>query len=737
MPVGENLFMKKRIKFHTIYLIIIITLTACTKPAVNKLPQPNFKLAEKVTAATLENHYFGKVIVPQWTKDNNAFWYVTDSHSGPELYFVEISQKSITKKRTAFHKIDNWNYSFEFNDESYTYNIYTKQVGQSSSQTYQTEIESPDGKYVAYVQDHNLFIEEKCTDQPPKQISSDGEKNYSFRESDFFFSDEDQLDDSVRYRPYAEWSPDSKYLIACRMDTRHLKDMWVINSLTYPRATLTTYKQRQPGEPRRYSETWLYDITNDCCKCLVSGKNKDIEAQFMTWSQDNNTIYLLEKEIDQLSAKIQAYDAKTGEFLKTIIEEDPGGIVITKNLIPVPGTTELLWWSRRDGHGHYYLYDEQGNLKMQVTQGDFNVKEIVTFDEENGLLYFMANGSQKDINPYYEFLYQLNIMSGQCTLLTPENANHSVYFSPDMTYFVDTFSRPDMPHKTVVRDCPGNLIMELEQPSIKELQNLNWVMPEVFTVKAADRKTDLWGVMWKPFDFNLEKKYPIITFVYPGPQFNYVPTTFFTEPNNVHLAQYGFIVIMCGTRGSSYDRSLEFSENYRGNVRDYPLADNKYAIEQLAEKYPYIDIDRVGIWGGSSGGYMAVSSLLTYPDFYKVGVSRAGQHNPETFHGWWSDYFQGVDEHGNTIPAESNLELVKNLKGHLLLIHGEIDKTVHPSQTALLVDALMKEGKDFDYLVVPGGDHGWSKNWQYVQRRIWLYFVEHLLDWHDPDVNIF
>ncbi|MBN2016891.1 MAG: DPP IV N-terminal domain-containing protein [Candidatus Cloacimonetes bacterium] len=718
-------------------VFFIFIISACTQVYDTEMSKPNLKLAEKITAATLDKHYFGGVIVPQWTRDDNTFWYVKNTSSGPELYFVDISQNSRTRMRTVFHKTDTWHYSFEYNGESYSYNSYSKQIEQSLSESAEPGIKSPDGKYVVYIQNHNLFLKKIGSNIQPRQLSLDDEKYYSFQETDFFFSDEDQYDDSKHYRPYLEWSHDSRYFVAGRIDARHLKDMWIINSLSKPRASLSTYKQRQPGEARRYAETWLYNMDNGSFACVASGKENGTENQFMTWSKDNRTIYMLEKNIDQMSAKIQAYDVKTGKFLKTIIEEESGGIVITKNLITVPGTTDLLWWSRRDGHGHYYLYDEHGNLKMQVTHGNFNVKEIMTFDAEKGLLYFMANGSQEDINPYYEFLYQLNIMNGQLTLLTPEDANHSVYFSPDNIYFVDTFSRPDMQHKTVVRDYSGNLIMELEQPSIKELQNLNWVMPEVYTVKATDRKTDLWGVMWKPFNLDPEKKYPIITFVYPGPQFNYVPTTFFTEPNNVHLAQYGFIVMMCGTRGSSYDRSLEFSEYYRGNVRDYPLADNKYAIEQLAEKYPYIDIDRVGIWGGSSGGYMAVSAMLTYPDFYKVGVSRAGQHNPETFHGWWSDYFQGVDEQGNTIPAQSNLELVNNLKGKLFLIHNEMDKTVHPSQTALLVDELMKAGKDFDYLVVPGGDHGWSKNWQYVQRRIWLYFVEHLLDWHDPDVNIF
>lgn len=243
-------------------------------------------------------------------------------------------------------------------------------------------------------------------------------------------------------------------------------------------------------------------------------------------------------------------------------------------------------------------------------------------------------------------------------------------------------------------------------------------------------------MIWKPFDFDPNKKYPIITFVYPGPQDNFVPVNFFDRLNNVHLAQYGFIVVMCDTRGSSYKRSKAFSEYYRINLRDYPLADNKCMLEQLIERYPFVNPDKIGIWGGSSGGFMAASAILQYPDFYKVSVSRAGQHEPSIFHSWWSDIFNTPIGKTESDTLYSNISIAKNLKGKLFIIHGEADMNVHPANSARLANELMKQGKYFDYIVIPGGGHGWGQNGLYIQKRIWLYFIENLMDYKLKDINI-
>jgi dipeptidyl aminopeptidase/acylaminoacyl peptidase len=293
----------------------------------------------------------------------------------------------------------------------------------------------------------------------------------------------------------------------------------------------------------------------------------------------------------------------------------------------------------------------------------------------------------------------------------------------------------------------GRLLLELETADLSRLREAGWKAPEIFKTGSAEGGMDLWGVMWKPFDFDPTRRYPVIDFVYPGPQDEGIPRTFMQGllTNNIHLAQYGFIVIMCGNRGGSYNRPVAYSEHYRGNLRDYPLADHKAVIEQLAARHVFIDIERVGIWGGSSGGFMALTAMLTYPDFYKVCVARSGQHDPSLYHSWWSEQFQGVgqragpDGHAEWASKETpgNLELARNLKGRLLLLQSEMDMNVHPAHAARMADALMAAGKRFDYFVVPGAGHEWGDRWPYVQRMIWTYFVRHLMGDDRYSVDIF
>jgi dipeptidyl aminopeptidase/acylaminoacyl peptidase len=451
------------------------------------------------------------------------------------------------------------------------------------------------------------------------------------------------------------------------------------------------------------------------------------------------------KSPDHMEGELLRVNASTGEFT-VVVNESIGALVLTMPVIELPDGQGLLWWSRRDGYGHYYLYDLEGSMKRQVTSGQFNAGEVLGIDKERRRIYFVAVGRERGRNPYYEHLYSVNFDGTELRLLTYEDAHHEISLSPSRECFVDNYSRVDTPPKTLLVDIDGRPLLELEAADISGLLSSGWRRPEILKAKAADDKTDLWGVMWKPYDFNADLKYPIISFVYPGPQDELIPLTFSDGlDNNAHLAQYGFIVIHFGSRGGSYKRSLEYSEHYRGDLRDYSLADTKAVIEDLAKRYPWIDIDRVGVWGGSSGAYAAVTSMLTYPDFYKVCVARSGPHDPSIYHGWWSDQFQGmkrtVSEDSTvrwlTEVAAGNLELAADLKGRLLLIHSEMDQNVHPAHSARMARALMAANKRFDYFVVPGAGHGWGPNWPYVQRMIWTYFVHHLMGDTRWDVDMF
>ncbi|UCG28376.1 MAG: DPP IV N-terminal domain-containing protein [Bacteroidales bacterium] len=696
---------------------------------------PNLELAGNNTYLKLINRYKSNKVIPFWLNDRNSFIYaITDENKNVAIHLVENGKKKKIKLDSAISKTSDYTYSFTYKSKKYSFNSVTNQISDDFVQPKisNPEEKSPDQKYSVVVIEHNLYIS-LFDHNKTMQLSNDGETFYSFKANvDYNFTNELLINDSLPQSPNISWSPNSDFFVAFRTDARILQDNWVINSISEPRPTITTYKQRNPGEPSAKNEVWIYNVS-DREFVLVNLKKWEYENYwFLGWSQDGKNCFIQRINREQNKCDILSLD-KNGTY-KILIEENPDANVYPKEFRELPGDY-YLWFSRRDGWGHLYLYDSEGNVS-QLTKGEYTVDKVLNVDTRLNKIYLLANGREFGVNPYYSLLYSVDFQTKEIKLLTPENANHEIYFSPDRRSFVDIISRADLPHKSQLRSSEGDLIMELENANITRLIDNKWRNPEIFTVKAADSVTNLWGVMWKPFDFDTTKKYPIISYVYPGPQDNFVPVEFFSELNNVHLAQYGFIVVMCETRGSSYKRSKAFSEYYRTNLRDYPVDDNKYMIEQLAKKYSFIDLSNVGIWGGSSGGFMAATAILKYPDFYKVSVSRAGQHDPRVFHAWWSDLFNTPISTNEADTIYTNLSLAPNLKGKLFLIHGEMDTNVHPSNSARLVNELMKAGKYFDYLVVPGGGHGWSQNWQYVQMRIWLYFIENLMNYTRENVDI-
>jgi len=410
---------------------------------------------------------------------------------------------------------------------------------------------------------------------------------------------------------------------------------------------------------------------------------------------------------------------------------------------------EIIHWSERDGWKHFYLYDGNGKLKNQITSGPYITIDIASIDTTGRVLYFKGCGREKGEDPYYEHLYRVNFDGSGLKLLNPENATHSVHMSESGQYFVDNYSRVDMAPKSVVRDKTGNVILELEEADLSLLMESGFKFPETFSAKAADGITDLYGVMWKPFDFDPSKKYPIITWVYPGPQTEECPKYFqlgnlatttddafairFSRPL-IGLSQFGFVVVVFGNRGGHPLRSHAYQRYGYWNLRDYGLADKKAVIEQLAARHSYIDIDRVGITGHSGGGFMSSAAILYYPDFFKVAVSVAGNHDNNIYNVWWGEKHHGVkeivDEDGNVrfeTKIPTNQELAGNLKGHLMLVTGDIDNNVHPAATYRLADALIKANKRFDFFVLPGKRHGYFDMQPYY---FWLmsdYFCKHLI----------
>jgi dipeptidyl aminopeptidase/acylaminoacyl peptidase len=438
---------------------------------------------------------------------------------------------------------------------------------------------------------------------------------------------------------------------------------------------------------------------------------------------------------------------------------------------------DFVWWSERSGWGHLYLYSHDGKLKRQLTAGPWRVDALVDVDTVQRTVFFAGVGREDGENVYYRHLYRIAADATGLTLLDAGNASHSSSLSPSKRFVLDNHSRIDLPGRAVIRDARGAVWMELESADMSGLEKLGWKPPEAFTVKATDGVTDIYGVMWRPNDFDPAKKYPVIAHVYPGPQTETVTFTFSPSHVNYRLAQLGFIVIQIGNRGGSPQRSNAYHSFGYYNLRDYGLADKKAGIEQLAARYPWIDLERVGIYGHSGGGFMTAAAMLEppYNDFFKVGVSSSGNHDNNVYNQNWSEQHHGLrevpvtrrdsaatsvaaardstahtaagsnttarDSTGNGMKSDASLpatrfeirvpanhELAANLKGRLLLVHGDMDNNVHPAGTIRLANALIKANKRFDMFVMPGKPHGYGDMQEYFTRMMFEYFAEHLLD---------
>jgi dipeptidyl aminopeptidase/acylaminoacyl peptidase len=622
---------------------------------------------------------------------------------------------------------------------------------------------SPDEKIIVFAREHNLYwmdrtnyekyLEDKeAEDIEEHQLTTDGEKYYSYARVRRGQSNVDEEKNKEKRQPVSIiWSPDSKKFAMIRSDERKVKDLWVINAADQPRPTLETYKYALPGEenlPQR--EILIFDLQNEEKNKVDSARFKDQYVSIFTaprkpssrddehrpalWlSETPDKLYFSRTSRDLHRVDICVADTGTGSS-RILIEERLNTYVefLTPGL--VENGREIIHWSERDGWGHFYLFDNEGSVKNQITSGPFHCEDIVGIDDENRVLYFTACGREEGEDPYYMHVYRVNFDGSGLKLLNPGNFNHRISINDSRSYFVDNFSRVNTVPQAVLRDNQGNQLMELETADLSLLMQAGYQFPEPFKVKADDGITDLYGVIYKPFDFDAAKKYPIIAYVYPGPQTESVPKSFAVRRGLSALAQFGFVVIAVGNRGGHPDRSKWYHNYGYGDLRDYGLADKKAAIEQLAVRHPFIDIDKVGIFGHSGGGFMSTAAMLVYPDFFKAAVSSSGNHENNIYNNWWSEKHHGVkevtDEEGNITfeyHIEKNSELAENLKGHLLLTTGDIDNNVHPANTFRMAQALIKANKRFDFFIFPGQRHGYgdmSDYWFWIRAD---YFCKHLI----------
>lgn len=628
---------------------------------------------------------------------------------------------------------------------------------------------SPDGLTGVYMKNSNLFYMDtlnlrKAAEDPKDstlvehRITSDGYKDFCYGINNY--SGNTETDTTKRVFPSElVWSPDSRHIAVMRWNMAPLKDFWVINSLTQPRPTLETYKYQMPGEPGPKGHLYVFSTSDWTSKQVKINAFKDqdlimqpdvrtADDQFdefysSRWLGDDNGFYLTRMSRDLKRLDI-CYVGVDSDSTRTVISERMNTYVESRQTRLLDGGRKMIHWSERNGWANLYLYNADGTLIRNLTEGAYHVDDVLAVNEKEGYVLFRACGKEKGENPYQMHVYRVSLQGGEPKMLDFPDMNIDAIASDDGKYFIANYSRVDYKPASALFDAAGKKVCDLGEADFSLLFAAGYKFPERFKVKAADGITDLYGAIYKPFDFDSTKVYPICDYVYPGPQ---------VEANNIswsrgftrtdRLAQLGFIVITVGNRGGHPDRSKWYHNYGYGNLRDYGLEDQKYAIQQLGARYSWIDLNRVGIHGHSGGGFMSTAAMLKYPDFFKAAVSCAGNHDNSIYNRWWSEQHHGITEKveaGDTTfvySIETNPEIASNLKGHLMLVHGDIDNNVHPANTIRVVNALIRANKRFDMLILPGQRHGFGDMNEYFFWRMADYYCEWLMGSSKRDeVNI-
>lgn len=618
---------------------------------------------------------------------------------------------------------------------------------------------SPDGLTGVYMKNSNLFYMDtlnlrKAAEDPKDstlvehRITSDGYKDFCYGINNY--SGNTETDTTKRVFPSElVWSPDSRHIAVMRWDMAPLKDFWVINSLTQPRPTLETYKYQMPGEPGPKGHLYVFSTSDWTSRQVKINAFKDqdlimqpdvrtTDDQFdefygSRWLGDDNGFYLTRMSRDLKRMDI-CYVGVDSDSTRTVISERMNTYVESRQTRLLDGGRKMIHWSERNGWANLYLYNADGTLIRNLTEGAYHVDDVLAVNEKEGYVLFRACGKEKGENPYQMHVYRVSLQGGEPKMLDIPDMNIDAIASDDGKYFIANYSRVDYKPASALFDAAGKKVCDLGEADFSLLFAAGYKFPERFKVKAADGITDLYGAIYKPFDFDSTKVYPICDYVYPGPQ---------VEANNIswsrgftrtdRLAQLGFIVITVGNRGGHPNRSKWYHNYGYGNLRDYGLEDQKYAIQQLGARYSWIDLNRVGIHGHSGGGFMSTAAILKYPDFFKVAVSCAGNHDNSIYNRWWSEQHHGITEKveaGDTTfvySIETNPEIASNLKGHLMLVHGDIDNNVHPANTIRVVNALIRANKRFDMLILPGQRHGFGDMNEYFFWRMADYYCEWLM----------
>lgn len=711
--------------------ITVLALTAIAGFSVNAqsdkkiLTTSDYEAATKSLGFNTSKLVYRNNVNPNWLPDGNL-WYAVSVPGGVEYVLINTtdgSRKTGPDKKSILPD---------------AINSATGAAGGRRRGGNGNEAPSPDGKKAAYIKDWNLWVKDLDT-KKETQLTFDGSKDFGYATDNAGWTHSD--------RPILLWSPDSKKIATFQQDQRHVSTMYLVKT--------------KVGAPEL--EEWKYPLPEDSAIVKIHRVIIDVDNAKVIrlkipaddhrgtlsddiassggyddneWSTDGSKLFFVSTNRNHKVEKVRLADAATGDvkeiFTETVATQYESGQGSINNHY-LSKTNEIMWYSERDDWGHLYLYDAAtGKLKNQITKGNFVVTQVLKIDEATRTVWFMANGKEPGRDPYFAHFYSINFDGTNLKLLTPEDGNHNISLSPDGKYFTDSYSQPNVPPVAVLRDMKGKLITELEKADISKLIASGWKAPEPIKVKSNDGKWDLYGLMFKPRDFDASKKYPIVNYVYPGPQGGGVGSRNFIAARGDHqaLADLGFVVIIID--GScNPDRSKSFHDACYGNMGANTLDDQVAGIKQLAAARPYLDIDKVGIWGHSGGGFATADAMFTFPDFYKVGISESGNHDNRNYEDDWGERYIGLEEKGpdgsTNYAKQANQINAGNLKGKLLLAHGGMDDNVPPYNTYLVVEALQKANKDFDLVVFPNARHGYGADANYMTRRRWDYFGKNLM----------
>ena len=740
---------------------------------------PNYALAERFSAKRVGQMVFSTAVKPEWFRNGDRFLYSWKTSEGINYYIAEPASGTVKPafdmEKLAMQITEIVKDPFEArhlpirnlsidpgNDNVLKFDIQSTQEKKDTSKNAKTEKLTYHFKYDITSKKLTFNTKDEDSKYPDwANVSPDGLVGIYMKNSNLFYMD------TLNMRKAAK-DPKDSTLVEHRITSDGFEDFSYATgnyagnteNLEMMKAKLETYKYQMPGEPGPLGHLYVFDAKDWSSHQVKINAFKDqdlslqtapgtVEESFnefdnYTWLGDNSGFYLnrLSRDLKRLDI---CYVGIGSDSTKTVLSERMNTYVESRPLRIIDNGRKMIHWSERNGWANLYLYNADGTLIRNLTEGAYHVDDVLAVNEKEGYVLFRACGKEKGENPYQMHVYSVSLQGGEPKLLDMPDMNIDAIASEDGKYFIANYSRVDYKPASALYDAKGRKVCDLGEADFSLLFAAGYKFPERFTVKAADGITDLYGAIYKPFDFDSTKVYPICDYVYPGPQ---------VEANNIEwsrgftrtdrLAQLGFIVITVGNRGGHPDRSKWYHNYGYGNLRDYGLEDQKYAIQQLGAKYPWIDLGRVGIHGHSGGGFMSTAAILKYPDFFKAAVSCAGNHDNNIYNRWWSEQHHGIQEKieaGDTTfvySIETNPQIAKNLKGHLMLVHGDIDNNVHPANTIRVVNALIRANKRFDMLILPGQRHGFGDMNEYFFWRMADYYCEWLMgasERHEVDIK--